>query len=195
MHNTVRQGCLILYIVPNGNIALFLKYHTFMKYHKNLSLIIFSKPTPKHTYIMCITRHTENPQFLAYYLNNTRSKNVSFILKYHKVHIMKESEETKELVKQKFISNKSLVVILFTKKWFGACQLMESVISKIETNYKDKVETITIDIEKNPEEAIRYNIENLPTTLIFKNKRIIEDYSELVPYNILANKLNQIIRE
>jgi len=107
---------------------------------------------------------------------------------------MKESEETKELVKQEFISSKTLVIILFTKKWFGACQLMESVISKIENNYKNEVQIITIDIEKNPDEALVYNIENLPTTLIFKDKKIIDSYTELVPYNILENTINKIIK-
>ena len=68
---------------------------------------------------------------------------------------------------------------------------MKPILSDFKNEIKDAANVIKIDIDKNPSAASKYQIQSVPTLLIFKNGEIKWRQSGVVP----AHTLKEIIKK
>ena len=62
------------------------------------------------------------------------------------------------------------VLIDFYADWCGACSVMSPLIEEVANSAsKDNVKIGKINIDENQDLAIKYDIENIPTLILFKN--------------------------
>lgn len=66
------------------------------------------------------------------------------------------------------------VFVDFWGSWCLACQQMEPVIKNLEKEIGNKIKIGTLNIDKNPETSTKYEIEETPTHILFKDGEIIE---------------------
>ena len=64
------------------------------------------------------------------------------------------------------------VVVDFHAVWCGPCKVQSPVLKEIVAEMGDRVRVIKVDVDQNPEIAGRYNIQGVPTLMIFKNGEI-----------------------
>ena len=83
--------------------------------------------------------------------------------------------------KQKFSSfqdllNQSNVPVLvdFYATWCGPCQMMSPILEQVNSHLKDRLKVVKIDTEKYANLASQYQIQALPTLVLFKNGQPIE---------------------
>ena len=93
-------------------------------------------------------------------------------------------------LQQKINSGEKLMVE-FWAEWCGPCKMMKPILSDFKNELKDAANVIKIDIDKNPSAASKYQIQSVPTLLIFKNGEIKWRQSGLVP----AHTLKEIIKK
>jgi len=60
------------------------------------------------------------------------------------------------------------VVVDFYAEWCGPCKAQSPILKAIAAELGDRVRVIKIDVDQNPEIANRYNIQSVPTLIIFK---------------------------
>lgn len=60
-------------------------------------------------------------------------------------------------------------VIDFYATWCGPCRQMAPVFHELAEKYEGKINFVSIDVDKNPDKAMEYQVEALPT-FIFLNK-------------------------
>jgi thioredoxin 1 len=65
------------------------------------------------------------------------------------------------------------VIVDFHAVWCGPCKTQSPVLKQIAEELGERVKVIKIDVDQNPEIAGRYQIQSVPTLLIFKNGKII----------------------
>jgi thioredoxin 1 len=73
---------------------------------------------------------------------------------------------------QQLISSGKPVLVDFTATWCGPCKMMAPVLEQVKRTLGDKLTIIKIDIDKSPQTADSYQIQGVPTLLLFREGNI-----------------------
>ena len=65
------------------------------------------------------------------------------------------------------------VMIEFWGSWCPPCQGMKTVMNNLEKNYEGRIKIAKINVDRNPEPSMKYDICGVPTYIIFQNGEII----------------------
>jgi len=64
------------------------------------------------------------------------------------------------------------VIIDFHTLWCGPCKVQSPILKELAGELGDRIRVIKIDVDQNQEVAARYQIQSVPTLMIFKNGEI-----------------------
>ena len=83
------------------------------------------------------------------------------------------------------------VVVDFFAEWCGPCKMMPPILKQVKEQLGDKVTVLKLDIDRNPAYAQMYNVQSVPTLIIFQKGKIIWRKSGVTP----AQEILQHVRE
>jgi thioredoxin 1 len=68
-----------------------------------------------------------------------------------------------------------LALVDFFATWCGPCRMMVPIIEELSEEYKGKVKISKMDVDANVETAQKYGIMSIPTIILFKDGKNIEE--------------------
>lgn len=96
---------------------------------------------------------------------------------------------------QKLIQSNQLTLVNFFATWCGPCQMFKPVLEEIKKELGDQVTIIKIDVDKNQaftaEYSTKYNMRGVPTTMLFKNNKLLWQQSGYMDKQTVLNYINQ----
>jgi thioredoxin 1 len=66
------------------------------------------------------------------------------------------------------------VLVDFWAEWCGPCRMMGPTVDQVAKDYNGKVKVGKLDVDSNQQTAMRYGIRGIPTLLLFKGGKVVD---------------------
>ena len=92
---------------------------------------------------------------------------------------------------QELVTSPKPVLVDFWAGWCAPCRMMAPAFEKLASEYGDRVSFAKVDVDELPELAGQYGIRSIPTLLLLREGRVVDELIGARPYPDLARFLEQ----
>ncbi len=85
------------------------------------------------------------------------------------------------------------VLVDFWAPWCGPCRMIAPAIEELGREFAGRARVAKLNVDENQETAARYGIASIPTLLIFKSGRVVDQIVGATSKKAISNKLNALV--
>jgi thioredoxin 1 len=104
---------------------------------------------------------------------------------------MKPIEVTDANFKHEVLESQTPVLVDFWAEWCGPCKMIAPVVEQLAKDFDGKLKVGKVDVDSNQQTSMQFGIRSIPTLLIFKNGRVVDQIVGAVPKQALADKVTK----
>ena len=95
---------------------------------------------------------------------------------------------------EELVMNSDKPVLLdFWAEWCGPCRLIGPLVEEIATEQGDKALVAKVNVDENPQAAMKFGIRNIPTVLYIKNGEVADKQVGAAAKDVLEGKLTALM--
>jgi len=84
-----------------------------------------------------------------------------------------------------------LVLVDLWAEWCGPCLMIGPIIEEIAKENEKNIKVLRLNVDENQNTAIKFNVMNIPTLLVFKNGKEIDRIIGAQPKRNILSRINE----
>lgn len=85
------------------------------------------------------------------------------------------------------------VMVDFWAEWCGPCRAVSPILDQIASEYSDKIDIVKLNVDENPETAMKYQITSIPTMKVFRGGEVVKTVIGAKPKPALEADLQEFL--
>ncbi|MEX1138779.1 MAG: thioredoxin [Bacteroidota bacterium] len=104
---------------------------------------------------------------------------------------MKPVTLTDDNFQSEVLNSDKPVLVDFWAEWCGPCRMVAPIVEELATEYTGSLKVGKVDVDANQKVSMQFGVRSIPTLLIFKNGKVVDQIIGAVPKRALADKLTK----
>ncbi|TAE32081.1 MAG: thioredoxin [Candidatus Kapaibacterium sp.] len=100
---------------------------------------------------------------------------------------------TDDNFQQEVLNSDQPVLVDFWAAWCGPCRMIAPLIEELARDYDGKAKIGKLDVDNNQRVAMQYGIRSIPSLLIFKGGKVVDQIIGAVPKTHISSKLEAAV--
>jgi len=85
------------------------------------------------------------------------------------------------------------VLVDFWAVWCGPCRMLTPTIEALAGDFDGKIKVAKINVDENQQLAAKYGIMSIPTVMVFKGGKVVEQFIGVQPKGVYEDAINKHI--
>jgi len=92
------------------------------------------------------------------------------------------------------VTNSNIPVLIdFWAVWCGPCRAIAPIVEQLAGEYDGKIKIGKLDVDENPDTAVKFGVRSIPTLLLFKNGQVVDTIIGAVQKTVIVKKITPYI--
>lgn len=104
---------------------------------------------------------------------------------------MKPVTLTDDNFQEEVLKSDKPVLVDFWAEWCGPCRMVAPIVEELAQEYNGSLKVGKVDVDANQKVSMQFGIRSIPTLLIFKGGRVVEQVIGAVPKRALTEKVSR----